>query len=177
MCRKFLHVVIWYQVFRCNAKDLHTVAWFHRQGSSFRWVRYLYKNRFCLAAFCLLKTFFSVPVDSFMKTTESFTNIYFLLQSRHEISENFVQDSIWLLLYLLLIKLIIICEELVIILIARLFRSFLCFFDNVCGLIFWVEWYINVMFYYLKNYCSEFLENICVYKFWELLFWRVVWKI
>ena len=32
-------------------------------------------------------------------------------------------------------------------------------------------------YYFLKNYCLEFLENVYIYEFWELLFWHIVWKI
>ena len=66
--------------------------------------------------------------NSFINTTRSFTHI-FLFQSRSRISKTSALPSMWVLVFLLLIKLLIVFEELVTVLIARLSR----FFANVCG--------------------------------------------
>ena len=63
-----------------------------------------------------------VFVNSFLKITECFTHVFFLLQPRHWIAKTPALDLMWVLLSSLLITFLIVFEKWVTVLIRRLFK-------------------------------------------------------
>ena len=100
----------------------------------------------------------------FMETLKMFTIFFITIQLGH-FKDTWSTFNVGMVLFLLMIDFLIIFEDLLSFLFLRLFR----FFDNVCG---WInrqndtskQWVIP------RKIVSDFLENIYVREFWELLF-------